>query len=182
MQEKKRELLKIEGLKVEYRTDEATFYAVDGISFELGVGETLGLVGETGAGKTTTALSIMKLLPKRIGVASGKILFKGEDLSKAVVGSSAIKSSGSQANAIAITTRCFIPPENSFGYSFFLAGWIPTMRSISSTRSDTSFTPCVFKTSAICSPTVIISYFCIKNVAIRLILQTATLLPLPYLH
>lgn len=83
MVEEKNELLRIEGLKVEYRTEEATFYAVNNISLELGVGETLGLVGETGAGKTTTALSIMKLLPQKIGFAQGKIYFNGEDISEA---------------------------------------------------------------------------------------------------
>ena len=74
-------LLRIEDLHVVYETDDATVRAVNGIDLKLGRGETLGLVGETGAGKTTTALSIMGLLPKRIGRCSaGRIFFEGRDL------------------------------------------------------------------------------------------------------
>ena len=60
-------LLKIKDLAVEYRTDEEIVRAVNGISLEIAKGETVGLVGETGAGKTTTALSILRLLPDRTG-------------------------------------------------------------------------------------------------------------------
>ena len=77
-------LLQLKDLSVEYRTDESTVYAVNGISFSIKKGENLGLVGETGAGKTTTALSILRLLPGRVGkITGGEILFKGEDLCKA---------------------------------------------------------------------------------------------------
>lgn len=76
-------LLEIENLKVVYETDEETVYAVNGISISLKKGETLGLVGETGAGKTTTALSILRLLPERTGkILSGKITFKNKDILK----------------------------------------------------------------------------------------------------
>lgn len=76
-------LLKVQNLSVDYKTDEATFYAVNNISFELAEGETIGIVGETGAGKTTTALAIMRLLPARTGrITSGEILFCGADLLK----------------------------------------------------------------------------------------------------
>ena len=69
-------LLGIKDLYVIYKTDEAVFKVINGINLELCKGETLGLVGETGAGKTTTALSIMKLLPKRTGkIVSGTIEF-----------------------------------------------------------------------------------------------------------
>lgn len=61
----KETFLKIKDLEVIYKTDLETVRAVNGISFELDRGETLGLVGETGAGKTTTALSILQLLPER---------------------------------------------------------------------------------------------------------------------
>lgn len=61
-------LLTIKDLYVEYETDEATVYAVNGLNLEIKEGETLGLVGETGAGKTTAALSIMKLLPEKLGM------------------------------------------------------------------------------------------------------------------
>ena len=57
------ELLKIEQLEVKYFTSDGVVEAVNGIDLCLGLGETLGLVGETGAGKTTTALSILRLLP-----------------------------------------------------------------------------------------------------------------------
>ena len=56
-------LLDVKDLTVEYVTDKETVYAVNGISFEMEEGETIGLVGETGAGKTTTAYSIMQILP-----------------------------------------------------------------------------------------------------------------------
>jgi len=74
-------LLSIQDLRVEYRTTEETVYAVNGINIEVNKGETLGLVGETGAGKTTTALAIMRLLPERTGrITSGRIIFDGQDL------------------------------------------------------------------------------------------------------
>ena len=55
-------LLEVKDLRVVYKTDEATVHAVNGISFTLGERETIGLVGETGAGKTTTALTLLRLL------------------------------------------------------------------------------------------------------------------------
>ena len=76
--------LSIRDLVTQYVTDEAVIHAVNGISFDLYPGESLGLVGETGAGKTTTAYSIMGLLPKPTGrVVEGRILFEGRDLVKA---------------------------------------------------------------------------------------------------
>lgn len=81
---KNEKLLEIKDLNVEYRTDDATYYAVNDLSLSLNKGETLGLVGETGAGKTTTALSILRLLPKNIGfITKGEIKFNGNDLLKA---------------------------------------------------------------------------------------------------
>ena len=74
-------LLEIKDLWVQYVTDESTVCAVNGISLQLNKGENLGLVGETGAGKTTTALSILRLLPDRIGhITKGSIEFDGQNL------------------------------------------------------------------------------------------------------
>lgn len=76
-------LLKVDGLNVIYKTDEATIYAVNDISFELKRGEVLGLVGETGAGKTTVALSIMGLISTPPGkIQKGAVHCDGEDLLK----------------------------------------------------------------------------------------------------
>ncbi len=74
-------LLEIKGLEVEYDTSDGVVHAVNGVDLSVARGETLGLVGETGAGKTTTALSILRLLPDPPGkVRKGTILFNGEDL------------------------------------------------------------------------------------------------------
>lgn len=75
------ELLRVENLEVIYRSSGEIVQAVNKISFKLNTGETLGLVGETGAGKTTTALAILRLLPERTGsILSGSVNFDGKDL------------------------------------------------------------------------------------------------------
>lgn len=74
-------ILNVNNLSVVYQTSEETIYAVNNVDLELSRGKTVGLVGETGAGKTTLALTIMRLLPKKTGIVkNGKILFKGNDL------------------------------------------------------------------------------------------------------
>ena len=74
-------LLEVSDLSVVYRTYEGTVAAVNGLGFSLHRGRTLGLVGESGAGKTTTALSIMGLVPSPPGVVeSGRIIFDGQAL------------------------------------------------------------------------------------------------------
>lgn len=74
-------LLEVSDLNVEYRTYEGTVAAVNGLGFSLAPGRTLGLVGESGAGKTTTALAIMGLVPSPPGViTSGEINFAGQNL------------------------------------------------------------------------------------------------------
>lgn len=74
-------MLEVNDLVVEYQTDLETVHAVNGISFRLGKGEALGIVGETGAGKTTTALSLMQLLPERTGkIRRGEILLNGRSI------------------------------------------------------------------------------------------------------
>ena len=76
-------LLKINNLAVSYRTDNAVVHAVNGISLSLNKGEALGLVGETGAGKTTIAKSILRILPNpQAKVSSGEIFYEGTDLLK----------------------------------------------------------------------------------------------------
>ena len=75
-----KELLKIEDLKIIYKTDMEIVHAVNGIDLSINEQETLGLVGETGAGKTSTALAILRLLPDRTAkVVQGRIMFQGED-------------------------------------------------------------------------------------------------------
>lgn len=77
-------LLEVKDLQVNFRMRTSVVHAVNGISFSIEEGETLGLVGETGAGKTTTAMSIMHLLPERTGeYAAGEIRFKGKNLLEA---------------------------------------------------------------------------------------------------
>jgi oligopeptide transport system ATP-binding protein len=74
-------LLEIQNLAVEFRTDEGTLRAVDGISLAIEPGETLGIVGESGSGKSVSSLAILGLVPQPPGkVVSGKALFEGRDL------------------------------------------------------------------------------------------------------
>jgi peptide/nickel transport system ATP-binding protein len=73
--------LRIEDLRVEYATREETVHAVNGVSFEVKKGETLGLVGETGAGKTTIARTIMSVLPvPPAELKGGRIILDGQNL------------------------------------------------------------------------------------------------------
>jgi ABC-type dipeptide/oligopeptide/nickel transport system ATPase component len=76
-------LLKIRDLSVAFEVDEGEVQALDGVNLEVMEGQTLGLVGESGCGKSVTALSVMRLLPKPMGkVLTGSISFQGEDLLK----------------------------------------------------------------------------------------------------
>jgi peptide/nickel transport system ATP-binding protein len=79
----KEPILELKDLRVVYETDTDSVFAVNGVSMSLEGGSTIGIVGETGAGKTTTALSILRLLPERTGkIYGGKVLFFGQDLLK----------------------------------------------------------------------------------------------------
>jgi oligopeptide transport system ATP-binding protein len=74
-------LLSVEDLVVRFRTREGTIHAVNGVTFELEEGERLGLVGESGCGKSVTNLAIIRLLPKPAGhIEGGRVLFDGQDL------------------------------------------------------------------------------------------------------
>jgi peptide/nickel transport system ATP-binding protein len=74
-------VLTVRDLAVDYLMSDGTVHAVNQLSFDLIKGKTLGLVGETGAGKTTTAKAIMRLLPRSYSkILSGKVLFEGENL------------------------------------------------------------------------------------------------------
>lgn len=77
-------ILDIKNLVVHYELEEETVYAVNGIDIQLCKGKTLGLVGETGAGKTTAALAILRLVPDPPGVIkSGEIMMAGHDMMSA---------------------------------------------------------------------------------------------------
>jgi oligopeptide/dipeptide ABC transporter ATP-binding protein len=73
-------LLSIRDLRIHFETFAGVVRALDGVDLDIYEGETLGLVGETGCGKTVTAYAIMGLLPDSADVVSGRILFEGEDL------------------------------------------------------------------------------------------------------
>ncbi len=77
------EILAVEGLKTEFKTREGTVHAVNGVSFSLKEGETLGVVGESGCGKSVSMMSMLRLIPNPPGkVVAGKALFHGNDLIK----------------------------------------------------------------------------------------------------
>jgi oligopeptide/dipeptide ABC transporter ATP-binding protein len=76
-------LLEVRDLRTHFFTREGVVHAVDGVSFELERGKTLGIVGESGCGKTVTALSIMGLIPKPPAkIVGGEVWFEGRDLTK----------------------------------------------------------------------------------------------------
>ena len=74
-------LLEVDDLVVRFRTHDGTVYAVNGVSFQVDEGETLGLVGESGCGKSVTSLALMRLLPKPAGrVEGGHVRLDGTEL------------------------------------------------------------------------------------------------------
>jgi len=78
-------LLEVKGLKTYFYTLEGVVKAVDGVDFKLGEKETLGLAGESGCGKSTVALSVLRLVPPPGKIVDGQILFEGRDLLKVSV-------------------------------------------------------------------------------------------------
>ena len=76
-----RELLSVRDLRVTFGSGDRTVHAVNGVSYDLAPGDTLGIVGESGCGKTVSSLALMRLLPKPAArIPSGTILFEGQDL------------------------------------------------------------------------------------------------------
>jgi peptide/nickel transport system ATP-binding protein len=76
-------LLSVEGLRTHFFTLDGVTRAVDGVDLQVRAGETLGIVGESGCGKSVTALSIMRLLPPRLGrIVGGTVRFEGRDLAQ----------------------------------------------------------------------------------------------------
>ena len=74
-------LLEVEDLKTQFFTQDGVVKAVDGVSFEVNEGETLGIVGESGCGKSVSVLSVMRLIPQPPGkIVDGKVMFEGVDL------------------------------------------------------------------------------------------------------
>jgi oligopeptide/dipeptide ABC transporter ATP-binding protein len=73
-------LLEIQGLKTHFFTQDGTVKAVDGVTFEIGHGQTLGVVGESGCGKSITSLSVMRLIERPGRIVEGRILLNGENL------------------------------------------------------------------------------------------------------
>src|SRR5512133_3603775 len=76
-------LLDVKGLETQFKTPDGLVHAVNGVSFGLKEGETLGIVGESGCGKSVTVMSMLRLIPTPPGkVSAGKALFQGKDLLK----------------------------------------------------------------------------------------------------
>src|SRR5258708_10880613 len=75
-------MLQVEDLHTQFCASRGVVRAVDGVSLQIDVGETLGIVGESGCGKTITALSILRLVPDPGKIVSGRILFRGNDVVK----------------------------------------------------------------------------------------------------
>jgi oligopeptide transport system ATP-binding protein len=76
-------LLEVKGLRTQFQTREGLVYAVNGVTYQLDEGETLGIVGESGCGKTVNVLSLLRLIPEPPGkIAGGQALFQGKDLLK----------------------------------------------------------------------------------------------------
>src|SRR3954466_15266784 len=83
MSDAREKILEVRHLKTSFNTDEGVVTAVDDVSFDVYKGQTLGIVGESGCGKSVTSLSIMRLIPSPPGrIVGGEILYKGKDLTK----------------------------------------------------------------------------------------------------
>ncbi len=74
------QLLEVKNLRLHYQGDRGPVHAVDDVSFSVDEGEALGIVGESGCGKTSLGISIMRILPKNIAAYSGSVKFSGEEI------------------------------------------------------------------------------------------------------
>ena len=108
-------LLELKGLKTQFHTEEGTIHAVNGVSLSLNSGETLGIVGESGCGKSVTMTSLLRLIPMPPGrIVAGEALFNGRDLLK--VSDSEIRSvRGSQIGMIFQDPMTFFNPVIPIG-------------------------------------------------------------------
>jgi oligopeptide/dipeptide ABC transporter ATP-binding protein len=86
------ELLRVEGLKTQFHTDSGLVKAVDGISYHIDEQEIIGLVGESGCGKSVSQLSVMQLISAPGKIVGGKVIFKGQDLLQFEAGGPEIRS------------------------------------------------------------------------------------------
>ena len=76
-------LLEVKDLKIQFDTEEGTVYALENVSFHLDKGEILGIIGETGSGKSVTASAINRILPvPPARIVNGEIIFQGKDVLK----------------------------------------------------------------------------------------------------
>ncbi len=111
-------ILDVRGLRTQFTTDDGTFPAVDGIDFSIAPGRTLAIVGESGCGKSVTALSIMGLVPDPPGrIAAGSIRFEGEEL----VGASEARMQDLRGNGLAMI---FQEPMTSLNPAFTIGDQI----------------------------------------------------------
>ncbi len=89
-------LLEVEDLRVTFATERGTIHAVDGVSFDVRPGETIGIVGESGCGKSVTSLALLGLLPRAGGVTGGKATFDGDGLCSSSPSASCDPSAGGE--------------------------------------------------------------------------------------
>ena len=109
-------LLEVRGLKTQFFTADGVIQAVDDVSFDVGYGETLGLVGESGCGKSVTALSIARLVPDPPGkIVAGEILFDGIDILK-LSGEAVRKLRGKEIGFIFQDPLTSLNPTLTIGY------------------------------------------------------------------
>jgi ABC-type microcin C transport system duplicated ATPase subunit YejF len=120
-------LLEVRDLQVEFKTRRGTALVLNGVDFELNAGETLCVVGESGCGKSMTALALLRLIPTPPGrIRSGKVRFNGEELLAASTRLTMKKKAAANdhhtvgSRAISLRDRLIMPPK------LFIEGSTPT--------------------------------------------------------